>query len=112
MVVGCFVISEIRKDNSMIRARVVLTVFTLLLVSGGEALAAMSITNRDAYERTLQITEGSDNQVIYNLLISADETIDGLCKKSCSVLLDNGIKQSFEGYEQVYIFNGRFTWSP
>jgi hypothetical protein len=71
----------------------------------------MSITNRDAYERTLQITEGSDNQVIYNLLISADETIDGLCKKSCSVLLDNGIKQSFEGYEQVYIFNGRGPWS-
>jgi hypothetical protein len=58
MVVRWFVISEIRKDNSMIRARVVLTVFTLLLVSGGEALAAMSITNRDAYERTLQITEG------------------------------------------------------
>jgi hypothetical protein len=44
----------------MIRARVVLTVFTLLLVSGGEALAAMSITNRDAYERTLQITEGHE----------------------------------------------------
>jgi hypothetical protein len=72
----------------------------------------MSITNRDAYERTLQITEGSDNQVIYNLLIGADETIDGLCKKSCSVLLDNGIKRSFEGHEQVYIFEGRFTWSP
>jgi hypothetical protein len=86
--------------------------FTLLLVSGGETLAAMSITNWDRYERTLQITEGSNRQVIYGLLIDAGETIDGLCERGCSVLLDNGIEQSFKGYGQVYIFKGRFTWSP
>jgi hypothetical protein len=96
----------------MIRAHVVFLAFTLLLVSGGETLAAMSITNSDRYERTLQITEGTNKQVIYNLLISADETIDGLCERGCSVLLDNGTKRRFEGHEQVYILDGRFTWSP
>jgi hypothetical protein len=82
------------------------------LVSGGETLAAMSITNSDRYERTLQITEGTNKQVIYSLLISAGETIDGLCERGCSVLLDNGIEHSFKGYGQVYILNGHFTWSP
>lgn len=96
----------------MISARVVFLVFTLLLASGGETLADMSITNSDRYERTLQITEGSNKQVIFDVLIGADETIDGLCEEGCSVLLDNGIERSFEGYEQVYIFNGRFAWSP
>lgn len=96
----------------MIRARVVFLTFTLLLVSGGETLAAMSITNSDRYERTVQITEGTNKQVIYNLLIDAGETIDGLCERGCSVLLDNGTKRSFKGYGQVYILNGRFTWSP
>jgi hypothetical protein len=112
MVAGCFTISEIRRDKSMISARVMFLVFTLLLVSSGETLAAMSITNSDRYERTLQITEGSNEQVIYDVLIGADETIDGLCEEGCSVLLDNGTERSFEGYEQVYIFNGRFAWSP
>lgn len=96
----------------MIKPRFVLTAFTLLLISGGEVLATMSITNHDTYERTLQITEGSDKQVVYSLRIGADETIDGLCKESCSVLLDNGVEQIFKGDEQVYIFEGRFTFSP
>ena len=74
--------------------------------------AAMSVTNSDGYERTLRVIEGSDGQVIYDLSIGPRQTINGLCREGCTVVLENGIQQSFRGYEEVQIYRGRFTWSP
>ena len=86
--------------------------FGISLLLGGMADAAMSITNRDNYERTLQIIEGADSETIHDVVIEPHETISGLCKEGCTVLLENGIRQSFEGVEEVQVHNGRFAWAP
>lgn len=96
----------------MLRTRLVFTVLTLSLFLTFAARADIIVTNLDTYERTLQITEGSDKQVIYDLLIGTIETIDGVCNSACSIKLDNGNEGSFPGFGQVHIFKGIFTWSP
>ena len=72
----------------------------------------MSITNRDAYERTVQIVEGSGDQTIHNLSIAAHDTVEGLCQKGCSMILENGAQGVFKGNENVFIHKGTFSWAP
>ena len=90
----------------------VISVLTVVLGSGGLANATMSVTNQDAYERTVLIKEDRQEARTYDIQIGPDETIEGLCEDGCIVLLENGIEERFEGYEQVYIHKGRLTWRP
>ena len=90
----------------------VISLLTMTLGSAGLANATMSVTNHDAYERTVLIKENRREAKIYGIQIAPDETIEGLCEDGCTVALENGTQERFEGYEQVYIFKGQLTWSP
>ena len=94
-------------EKTMIRNPIVVTSIALLLILVGPAYA-LTLTNRDGVERTLQITEGGDEAVTYDLVITADETMEELCNEGCTIALENGIQESFDGDEDIYIERGRF----
>lgn len=87
-----------------------LTAGTLALFLAGQAQAqALVLTNRDTVEQRMQITEGGDEAVTHDVVIAANQTLDGLCKEGCTIALENGVQESFEGDEVIYIENGRFV---
>ena len=69
---------------------------------------ALTLTNRDTAEQRVQITEGGDESVTQDVVIAADQTLDELCTEGCTITLESGEQESFEGYEIVYIEKGRF----
>lgn len=85
-----------------------LTMAALALLSAGQA-QALTVTNRDAADQRLRITDGGDESVTQDVVIAADETLGNLCEDGCTILLGNGVQESFEGYESIYIENGRFV---
>ncbi len=87
---------------------IALTAATLALSLVGQA-QALTLTNRDTVEQRVQVTEGGDEAMTQDLVIAADQTLDGLCKEACTIVLQNGEQESFDGYEVVYIENGRFV---
>ena len=86
----------------------VLTAAIVVQLVAGQAYA-FTVTNRDLSEHSLQITEGGDEAVTRDVVIAPDQTVDDLCEDGCTIVLDNGEQQSFEGYEEVYIEGGRFV---
>lgn len=87
------------------------TGLVLLVVAGcslaGEA-QALSLTNRDPNQQWVEIIEGP-GQKSRTVAIDYGETLDAPCDLGCTVILDNGAEERFEGDEIVHIENGRFT---
>ena len=82
---------------------------TSALVWAGQA-EALTLTNRDAVDRRLQISEASDAIVTYEVVITAHETIFELCQIGCTIVLESGEEETFEGYEEVTIEEGSFVF--
>ena len=80
----------------------------LALIFANQA-QAITLTNHDGADQTLQITEGGDEAVTHDVVIAADEILEGLCEDGCTIALENGEQQSFEGYEDVTIKDGQFV---
>lgn len=78
----------------------------LLVVGQAYALA---LTNRDSAEHRIKITGSSGEPVTQDIVILSDETLNDLCMEGCSIALENGEQESFEGTEVVYIEGGRFV---
>lgn len=70
---------------------------------------ALTLTNNGATEQSVKISEGGDEMVSQDIAIAAGQTIRGVCMEGCTIALENGEQQSFEGDEDVYIENGRFV---
>ena len=87
---------------------VALTAAALALTLAGQA-NALTLTNRDTVDQRVQITEGGDEAVTHDKVVAADQTLDELCEDGCTIALENGEQESFEGYETVFIENGRFV---
>ncbi len=87
---------------------IALTAGTLALFLAGQA-QALTLTNRDTVEQRVQITEGGDEAVTHDVVIAANQILDELCKEACTVTLESGAQESFEGDENVYIEDGRFV---
>lgn len=69
---------------------------------------ALTITNRDAIEYDLKIEEGGDEMVSRSVTIPSGETLR-LCEDGCTMELDNGESESFEGDETVELFDGNLV---
>ncbi|MDX1402271.1 MAG: hypothetical protein R3245_10140 [Kiloniellales bacterium] len=93
----------------MARCRmIVLSAAILALLLAGDGMA-LTLTNWEAVDQRLQISEGGDETVTYDIVISAHETLVELCQDGCTISLENGEQQSFEGSEEVSIEDGRFV---
>lgn len=90
------------------RSMITLTGAVLATILAGQA-QAITLTNRDGSDLRLQITEGGDEAVTHEVVIAANEILDGLCEEGCTIALESGEPQSFEGYETVIIEDGRFV---
>ncbi|MDH3969284.1 MAG: hypothetical protein OEU56_19890 [Rhodospirillales bacterium] len=86
---------------------IALSAAALVLSLAGQA-HALTLTNRDTVEQRVQINEGGDEAVTRDVVLGADQTLDGLCEDGCTIALENGVQESFEGDEAVSIENGRF----
>ncbi len=86
---------------------IALTAAALALVLTGP-VQALTLTNRDAVEQRVQINEGGDETVTQDVVLGAEQTLEGLCEDGCTIALENGVQESFEGNEDVYIENGGF----
>lgn len=85
-----------------------LTIVVASFLVAGQA-HALTLTNRDRVERRLLITEGSEVPVTHEIFIASDETLEGVCPDGCTIALDNGVKERFEGYEDIAIEDGQFV---
>ena len=70
---------------------------------------ALTLTNRDTVEQRIQINEGGDETVTQDHVLAADQTLEGLCEEGCTIVLESGAQQSFEGDEAVFIESGQFV---
>lgn len=69
---------------------------------------AMTLTNRDATDLMVKITDTGDG-ADQELLLAANETIDDVCANGCTLTLEDGQQADFNGDEDVYIEGGRFV---
>ena len=90
-----------------LNAAFIATTTALLMAGHAEAL---TLTNRDAVDRRLQISEATDEAVTYEVVISAHETLVDLCRVGCTIELESGELETFEGYEEVNIEEGSFVF--
>jgi hypothetical protein len=89
-------------------SRIALTAAAIGLLMVGQAYA-LTLTNRDAVNQRLQISEGGVEAVTYEVVITAHQTLDELCPEGCIIALENGDEESFEGYEEISIKEGTFV---
>ena len=77
---------------------------------------ALTLTNRDADERHLRIMAVVDESAdadefagsgIQNVALKAGQTMEILCDRGCTVVLESGDEENFTGYEVVVLRNGR-----
>lgn len=86
---------------------IVSTAAALALFLSGQAYA-LTLTNRDTAEQRVQIYENGAESAARDVVLAADQTLEGLCEEGCTIVLESGAEQSFEGYEAVFIEDGQF----
>ena len=81
------------------------------LLLAGQA-HALTLTNHDAVERHLQVAEAwadESAEAAQGISIGANQSLFDLCTEGCTIVLENGEQESFEGTEVVYIESGHFV---
>lgn len=84
-----------------------LAVASALLLTAGQS-QALTVTNRDTAEQSLQITE-TGAPASRMLVVAPGQTVEDLCPAGCDIALANGTSASFDGNEVVDIRNGGFV---
>jgi len=69
---------------------------------------ALTLINRTPVEQNVQISEGDSEAMTRDVVLSADQTLDGFCEEGCTIVLENGVEEDFDGDEVIYIENGQF----
>jgi hypothetical protein len=85
----------------MARSTYLLT-FLAALAAASQA-EALQLTNRDAEEHKIAMTEPAGAQ---DVLIKPSQVIDGLCKTGCTMKMADGEEYEFDGNEVVSIEEG------
>ena len=88
----------------MLKTTLGLTAAAVVLATS-VAAQALTLTNRDATEYTVRISEPENEDM---LVIQPEESITDLCYSSCILKLEDGKGMSFNGDETVVIENGVF----
>lgn len=70
---------------------------------------ALTLNNCTQVELNLQIIEGDDDWEARDVVLSADRTHDVFCEEGCTIILENGVEESFDGDEVIHIENGQFV---
>jgi hypothetical protein len=86
---------------------IAMIVAALPLVLSGQAYA-LTLNNCAQVELNLQIIEGDDDWEARDVIFSADRTHDVFCEEGCTIILENGVEESFDGDEVIYIESGQF----
>ena len=87
---------------------IALTAVALPMFLSGQAYA-LTLINRTAVEQNVQISDGDSESVTRDVTLSADQTLDGICDEGCTIILENGVEEDFDGDEVIYIENGEFV---
>ncbi|MBC8717181.1 MULTISPECIES: hypothetical protein [Brucella/Ochrobactrum group] len=69
-------------------------------------LYAATVSNSDASERTIVVTEGASKR---EMLIAAGETVD-FCDSGCFVTFPNGDREALKGDEKIVISGGKASF--
>jgi hypothetical protein len=86
---------------------IALTAASVALLLAGQAYA-ITLTNRDSVDQQIQISEGGDETVTRDVVLEAGQSLDGFCEGGCTIALESGAQESFEGDETVFIEDGEF----
>lgn len=70
------------------------------------SLYAASVSNNDAAEQTIVVTEGASKR---EMLIAAGETVD-FCEGGCFVTFPNGDREALKGDEKIVISGGKASF--
>lgn len=89
----------------MLKALLGLTAVTAVFATSVTAYA-FTLTNQDRTEHRFTIYVEDDE---WNITIQANEILSHLCATGCSIAIEYGEEQDFEGYETVMIIDGRLT---
>lgn len=72
----------------------------LAAMVAGSGVMALQVTNRDAGEHTIIITE---NHVSRELMLKPSEMVDNICSNGCAMQLKGGQEYVYEGPETISI---------
>jgi hypothetical protein len=86
---------------------IAMTAGALALFMAGQA-NALTLSNGEGAPLRVEITEGGDEAVTHDVVLAVGQTLDGLCEEGCTISLESGAQESFEGYEAVTIEDGDF----
>ena len=75
----------------------------LIALAAAPRADALQVTNRDAADHKLAVTEKSGTQ---ELTVKASQVLDGICKAGCTIKTQDGEEYEFDGNEVVSIEEG------
>ncbi len=85
-------------------ARITNSIFICLafLLMAGQA-SALQLTNRDAADHKLVVTEAGTTK---ELIVKPSQTLEDVCAKDCTIKMPDGEEYEFDGSEMVSIEEG------
>jgi hypothetical protein len=75
----------------------------VLSVTGVSSAHALKLTNRDATEQKMTISENTASR---EQVLKPAETLDGICNGGCTIQMQDGEEYEFDGNEIVSIEEG------
>ncbi len=93
----------------MLRFAIAATAACLAGVLVSQGANALTLLNRDAVSQRVQIVHDGDATMTQEVILAGHDTLEDICFAGCTISLDNGEEESFEGYETVYIKDGEFV---
>ena len=87
---------------------IIVSLGAAVLLSASPA-QGLTLTNLDDVEQRLQIVEGLEDPIVQDYVIAAGQTLEIFCEDRCTIIMENGEKEDFEGFEVVGVEDGRFT---
>lgn len=85
----------------MVRSIYLLT--SLIALTAASQAQALQVTNRDATDHKISVTEKSGTQ---ELVVKASQVLDGICTGGCTIKTQDGEEYEFDGNEIVSIEEG------
>lgn len=75
----------------------------LIALAAASRAEALQVTNRDATDHKIAVTEKSGTQ---DLVVKASQVLDGICTGGCTIKTQDGEEYEFDGNEVVSIEEG------
>ena len=85
------------------------TLGTLAMMAG--TANALTITNEDEVEYSLEVILGEGDADLQNYKLPGGGSLEDICAQGCTMKLNNGAEQVFQGDEDVTVEGGEFMIS-